>query len=75
MSRKIDQGEEPTFSKPYAFACDEHKKMKGNKMAPSSSSSSEKEEQGEDDDDEEDYQASTYPSRTKKQSDALVKVA
>ena len=27
MSRKMGQQEEPTSSKPYAFACDEHKNM------------------------------------------------
>jgi hypothetical protein len=37
MSRKMSQQEEPTSSKPYAFACDEHKNMKGKKKAPSSS--------------------------------------
>jgi L-cystine uptake protein TcyP (sodium:dicarboxylate symporter family) len=37
MSRKMDQEEEPTSSKPYAFACDKHKKMKGKKKALSSS--------------------------------------
>jgi hypothetical protein len=31
----------PTSSKLYAFACEEHKKMKGNKKAPRSRSSSE----------------------------------
>jgi hypothetical protein len=41
MSREMGQEEEPISSKPYAFACDEHKKMKGSKKAPSSSSSSE----------------------------------
>jgi hypothetical protein len=54
MSWKMGQEEEPTSSKPYAFACDEHKNMKGKKKVPSSSSSSEEEEEGEDDDDEED---------------------
>jgi hypothetical protein len=49
MSRKTGQQEEPTYSKPYAFACDEHKKMKGKKKAPSSS---EEEDEEEDDDDE-----------------------
>jgi hypothetical protein len=33
MSRKMGQQEEPTSSKPYAFACDENKKMKGKKKA------------------------------------------
>jgi DNA replication protein DnaC len=36
MSWKMSQQEEPTSSKPYAFACDGHKKMKGKKKAPSS---------------------------------------
>jgi hypothetical protein len=31
MSRKMCQGEEPTSSRPYAFACDERK---GKKKAP-----------------------------------------
>jgi hypothetical protein len=48
MSQKMGQEEEPTSSKPYAFACDEHKKMKGKKKAPSSS---EEEEEENDDDD------------------------
>jgi DNA replication protein DnaC len=34
MSRKMGQ-EEPTSSNSYSFACDEHKKMKGKKKAPS----------------------------------------
>jgi hypothetical protein len=55
MSRKMGQQEEPTSSKPYAFACDEHKKMKGKKKAPSSS------EQEEEEDDEDD-QTSTSSS-------------
>jgi hypothetical protein len=33
----MGQQEEPTSSKPYAFACDELKNMKGKKKAPSSS--------------------------------------
>jgi ABC-type multidrug transport system ATPase subunit len=49
MSRKGQQ-EEPTSSKSYAFACDEHKKMKGKKKAPSSSE--EEEEEANDDDDD-----------------------
>jgi hypothetical protein len=60
MSRKMGQEEEPTSLKPYVFACEEHKKMKGKKKGPSSSSSSEEEE--EEDDDEEDDQASTSSS-------------
>jgi ABC-type multidrug transport system ATPase subunit len=55
MLQKMGQEEEPTSSMSYAFACDEHKKMKGKKKAPSSSSSSEEEEQN---DDEENDQAS-----------------
>jgi hypothetical protein len=34
MSWKKGQQEELTSSNPYAFACDEHKKMKGKKKAP-----------------------------------------
>jgi hypothetical protein len=56
MSRKMGQQEEPTSSKPYAFACDEHKKVKGKKKAPSSS---EEEEEEEEDDDDEDGHPST----------------
>jgi hypothetical protein len=41
------------LQKPYAFACDEHKTMKGKKKAPSSS-----EEEEAEDDDEDDDQAS-----------------
>jgi hypothetical protein len=48
-------GEEPTSSRPYAFACDERK---GKKKAPTPSSSSEEEEEEEIDDDE-DNQPST----------------
>jgi hypothetical protein len=36
MSWKMGQQEEPTSSKPYAFACDEQKNMKGKKKTPSS---------------------------------------
>jgi hypothetical protein len=39
--------DEPTFSRPYAFACDE---KKGKRKAPTPSSSSEEEEEGECDD-------------------------
>jgi hypothetical protein len=42
MSRKMCRGEEPTFSRPYALACDERK---GKKNAPTPSSSSEEEEE------------------------------
>ena len=34
MSWKMGQQEDPTSSNPYAFACDEHQKMKGKKKAP-----------------------------------------
>jgi hypothetical protein len=52
------QGEEPTSSRPYAFACDERK---GKKKAPTPSSSSEEEEE-EESDDEGDNQPSTSSS-------------
>jgi hypothetical protein len=52
MSRKMGQKEEPTSSKTYAFACDEHKKMKGKKKASSSSEEEEEEEEDDDDDDQ-----------------------
>jgi hypothetical protein len=58
MSQKMGQEEEPTSSKPYAFACDEHERMKGKKKAPSSRSSSEEEEEEYENDD----QASTSSS-------------
>jgi hypothetical protein len=51
--------EEPTSSRPYAFACDE---KKGKKKAPTLSSSSEEEEEEESDDDE-DNQPSTSSSK------------
>jgi hypothetical protein len=41
MSRKMCRGEEPTSSRPYAFACDERK----GKNDPTPSSSSEEEEE------------------------------
>jgi hypothetical protein len=47
ISRKMCRGEEPTFSRPYAFACDERK---GKTKAPTPSSSSEEEEEEESDD-------------------------
>jgi hypothetical protein len=47
MSRKLCRGEEPTSSRPYAFACDERN---GKKKAPTPSSSSEEEEEEESDD-------------------------
>jgi hypothetical protein len=43
MSRKMGEQDEPTSSRPYAFACDEMNK--GNKKAPTPSSSSEEEEE------------------------------
>jgi hypothetical protein len=58
MSQKMCQGEEPTSSRPYAFACDERK---GKKKAPTPSSSSEEEEE-EESDDEGDNQPSTSSS-------------
>jgi hypothetical protein len=59
MSQKMCRGEEPTSSRPYAFACDERK---GKKKAPAPSSSSEEEEEEESDDDE-DNQPSTSSSK------------
>jgi hypothetical protein len=61
MSRKMGRGEEPTSSRPYAFACDERK---GKRKAPTPSSSSEEEEEEECDDDE-DNQPSTSSSEDK----------
>jgi hypothetical protein len=61
MSRKMCRGEEPTSSRPYAFACDERK---GKKKAPTPSSSSEEKEE-EESDDEEDTQPSTSSSEDK----------
>jgi hypothetical protein len=58
MSRKMGRQEDPTSSRPYAFACDE--KNKGKKKAPTPSSSSEEEEEEESDD--EDNQPSTSSS-------------
>jgi hypothetical protein len=59
MSRKMCRGEEPTSSRPYAFACDERK---GKKKAFTPSSSSEEEEE-EESDDGEDNQPSTSSSK------------
>jgi hypothetical protein len=59
MPRKICRGDEPTSSRPYAFACDERK---GKKKAPTPSSSSEEEEE-EESDDGEDNQPSTSSSK------------
>jgi hypothetical protein len=59
MSCKMDRQEEPTSSRPYAFACDERK---GKKKDPTPSSSSEEEEEEESDDDDEDNQPSTSSS-------------
>src|SRR5688572_1740726 len=53
------RGEEPTSSRPYAFACDERK---GKKKVPTPSSSSEEEEQ-EESDDNEDNQPCTSSSQ------------
>jgi hypothetical protein len=57
MSWKMCRGEDPTSSRPYAFACDERK---GKKKAPTPSSSSEEEKEEESDD--EDNQPSTSSS-------------
>jgi hypothetical protein len=62
MSRKMCQGEEPTSSRPYAFACDERK---GKKKASTPSSSSEVEEE-EENDDEGNNQPSTSSSEDEK---------
>jgi hypothetical protein len=59
MSLKMGRGEEPTFSRSYAFACDERK---GKKKVATPSSSSEEEEE-EESDDEEDNQPSTSSSK------------
>jgi hypothetical protein len=61
MSRKMGRQEDPTFSRPYAFACDERK---GKKKAPTLSYSCEEEEEEESDDDE-DNQPSTSSSEDK----------
>jgi hypothetical protein len=58
MLGKMGRQEEPTSSRPYAFACDERK---GKKKAPTPSSSSEEEDKEESDDDE-DNQPSTSSS-------------
>jgi hypothetical protein len=55
ISHKMGQEEKPTSSKPYAFACDEHKNLKGKKKAACSS-------EEEEEDDDEDDQASTSSS-------------
>jgi hypothetical protein len=59
MSRKMGRQEEPTSSRPYAFAFDDRK---GKKKAPTPSSSSEEEEEEQIDDDE-DNQPSTLSSK------------
>jgi hypothetical protein len=58
MSRKMGQQEDPTSSRPYAFACDE--KIKGKKKAPTPSSSSEEEEEEESDDDEDNQPSTSF---------------
>ena len=50
ISRKMGQ-EEPTSSRPYAFACDE-RKCKKKDHTPSSSSEEEEEEESDDDEDD-----------------------
>ena len=68
MLGKMGRQEEPTSSRPYAFASDERK---GKKKAPTPSSSSEEEEEEENDDEEEKIiNHQHHPLRTKKQSDA-----
>jgi hypothetical protein len=66
MSRKMGQEEDPTSSRPYTFASDEDKKMKGKKKEdPTSSSEEEEEEEKEEEEEEEDDdddQASTLSS-------------
>jgi ABC-type multidrug transport system ATPase subunit len=57
MSQKMCRGEEPTSSRPYAFAYDERK---GKKKAPTSSSSSEEEEEEESDDDKDNQPSTSY---------------
>jgi hypothetical protein len=57
MSRKMGRQEEPTSSRPYAFACDERK---GKKKAPTPSSSSEQEEEEESDDDEDNQPSTSF---------------
>jgi hypothetical protein len=60
MSRKRGQ-EEPTSSRPYAFACDE---KKGKKKAPTPSSSSEEEEECDDDEDDKPSTSSSESEET-----------
>jgi hypothetical protein len=64
------RGEEPTSSRPYAFACDERK---GKKKSPTSSSSSE-EEEGEESDDDENNQPSTSSSEDEETIRRIAKV-
>jgi phosphatidate phosphatase PAH1 len=66
ISWKMGQEEGPTSSKPYALACDEHKRLKAKKKALSSSSSIEEEEEEDENDEEENDQASTSSSKDKK---------
>jgi hypothetical protein len=58
------QEEEPTSSRPYAFACDERK---GKKKAPTPSSSSEEEEEEESDDDE-----GNQPSKSSSKDEEII---
>jgi hypothetical protein len=66
MLQKMCRGEEPTSSRPYAFACDERK---GKKKAPTPSSSSEEES-----DDDEDNQPCTSSSEDKETIRRVIKV-
>jgi hypothetical protein len=70
MLRKMCRGEEPTSSRPYAFACDERK---GKRKAPTPSSSSEEEEE-EESDDGEDNQPSTSSSKNEETIQCVGKV-
>jgi hypothetical protein len=63
ISRKMGQ-EESTSSKPCAFTCDEHKKMKGKKKVESSSSSSEEEGYEEEDGDDQPSTSSSQDEET-----------
>jgi hypothetical protein len=72
MSRNMGQ-EEPTSSMPYAFTCDEHKKMKGKEKVESSSSSSEGEEHEEDDDDEDNDEEDDQPFTSSSEDEEMVR--
>jgi hypothetical protein len=67
MSRKMCRGEEPTSSRPYAFACDERK---GKKKAPTPSPQVKKRNKKKKVMMMKIINHQHHPSRTKKQSDA-----